>query len=203
MIIQNTHYIREVRNFKLKLITPIIMLTICFMVLSTGCEQGMQKPVMDVITPPDTKPETNIDKAREALNIVNQRRLTVQQMADESGDYSTVLIESETIFNEELGFRKGFWVELVDIYKNENSDNNEIIEGFDKLQDAFIQRLNDDTLELYYFEYIRTFDPLIIEYIRLSFVFPNMQEAGLLERFRQSVREEKVSLIFPDNFLLS
>ena len=47
---------------------------------------------------------------------------------------------------------------------------------------------------------IRTFDELIVEYLRLSYVYPEMQEIGLLERFRQSVREKKVSIVFPDNF---
>ena len=44
------------------------------------------------------------------------------------------------------------------------------------------------------------FDPLIVEYLRLSYVYPDIQEAGLLVRFRGSIREGKVTIVFPEDF---
>ena len=179
-----------------QLITPFILITLCIAFFSTGCGDQMQQPIMDVISPQPTY----LDMAREKMNKVNQRRTTAQQQAEATGDFSTILIESETIFKEELGFRKGLWVELVEIYRDENTDIAEIKEGFNNLQNAFTRRLNDNTLDMYYFNYIRTFDELIIEYLRLSYAHPNQSEQELLTHFRQSVRDDEVSIIFPENF---
>ncbi|MYF97638.1 hypothetical protein F4212_00675 [Candidatus Poribacteria bacterium] len=182
----------------MRFITPLIALMLCYAGLLTGCGDQMQQPVMDVISPPPQP--TYLDMAREKMDRVNQRRTTAQQQAEAIGDFSTIFIDSETIFKEELGFRKGLWVELVEIYRDENADNAKIIAGFNNLQEAFTRRLDDNILGMHYFDYIGTFDELIIEYLRLSYVHPNMQETELLEQFRQSVKDDKVSLVFPDNF---
>ncbi len=179
-----------------QLITPFILITLCIAFFLTGCGAQMQQPIMDIISPQPTY----LDMAREKMDKVNQRRTTAQQQAEATGDFSTILIESETIFNEELGFRKGLWVELVEIYRNENADNAAIKQGFNNLQNAFTRRLNDNTIAMYYFEYIRTFDELIIEYLRLSYAHPNQSEQELLTHFRQSVVDDEVSIIFPENF---
>ena len=36
--------------------------------------------------------------------------------------------------------------------------------------------------------------PLLLEYLRLSFEFPNLDQAGLLEKFRQSSRDGNISI---------
>jgi len=180
----------------LKYITSVFVITLCYVLLSSGCADQMQQPVMDVISPQPTY----LDMAQEKMDQVNQRRTTAQQQAEAAGDFSTILIDSETILTDELGFRKGLWVELVDIYRDENADNTAIEEGFNTLQDAFARRLKDNTLGMHYFDYIRTFDELIIEYLRLSYVYPNIPEVELLEQFRQSVQDDKVSIVFPEYF---
>ena len=106
--------------------------------------------------------EADLFGARKKMDRVNQRKTTAQQQAEATGDFSTILIDSETILTDELGFRKGLWVELVDIYRDENADNTAIEEGFNTLQDAFTRRLKDNTLSIHYFDYIRTFDDLMI-----------------------------------------
>ena len=104
---------------------------------------------------------------------------------------------SEDIFKEELRFRKGLWVDLVDIYRQENLENNGLLEPLDNLQDAFVEKLEEGTLEMFYFAYISSFDAIIIEYLRLSFEFPEKGEEELLTLFRESVRAEKVLIVFP------
>ena len=156
----------------------------------------MTKPVIGVISPT----QSHIEKARTAMENVNQRRTEVHQKAEEAGDFFTVFIDSEVIFKEELGLRKGLWVELVQIYRDENPEDSSVLDGYNKLQVAFAKKLEEGTLGMSYFDYIRTFDPLIVEYLRLSYVYPDMQEAGLLVRFRGSIREGKVTIVFPENF---
>lgn len=186
----------------MKRVSQLIVFIFCVVTLFTGCDQQMTKPIMEVMTPSDPPIDpsspTHIDRARAAMLRVNQRRTESKEKA--AGDYMTVFTDSETIFNEELGFRKGFWVELVDIYKDENADNTEVTNGFNELQDAFAKRLAENTLGMFYFQYIRTFDPLIIEYLRLSYVYPTQSEAALLARFRKSVSDGRVSIIFPEDF---
>ncbi len=183
----------------MKWIVQLIVLTFCVSTLFIGCDQQMTKPVMNVISP--TK--SHIERARDAMEKVNQRRTEAHQKAEETGDFLTLFIDSEAIFKEELGLRKGFWVDLVEIYREENSEDPEVLEGYSKMWDAFTEKLEEGTLPpfgMVYFEYIRTFDPLIVEYLRLSYVFPQMEEAGLLVRFRGSIREGKVTIVFPEDF---
>ena len=183
----------------MKWIVQLIVLTFCVSTLFAGCDQQMTKPVMNVISP--TK--SHIERARDAMEKVNQRRTEAHQKAEETGDFFTLFIDSEAIFKEELGLRKGFWVDLVEIYRDENPEDSSVLDGYNKLQVAFTKKLEEGTLPpfgMVYFEYIRTFDPLIVEYLRLSYVFPQMAEAGLLERFRGSIREGKVTIVFPEDF---
>ena len=180
----------------MKRIVQLIVLTFCVATFLTGCDQQMTKPVMNVISPT----QSHIEKARMAMENVNQRRTEAYQKAEEAGDFFTVFIDSEVIFKEELGLRKGLWVDLVEIYRDENSGDSSVLDGYNELQVAFAKKLEDDTLGMFYFDYIRPFDPLIVEYLRLSYVFPQMEEAGLLERFRGSIREGKVTIVFPEDF---
>lgn len=144
--------------------------------LLIGCDQQIEQSIIQVVTPS----ESSIEKAISAMERVNERRTEVNQKAKETGDFSTVFIASEDIFKEELGFRKGFWVDLIDIYRQENLENAEILEGFENLQDAFAEKLKDDTLGMFYFEYISSFDKIIIEYLRLSFDFPEKVRKNFL-----------------------
>ena len=158
----------------------------------------MTQPIMEIITSPsDSLEMDSLEMARAAMERVNQRRTETHQEAGETGDFSTVFTASEEIFKEELGFRKGFWVDLVEIYRQENLENPEMLEGLKNLQDAFVEKLKADTFGMFYFEYIRTFDALIVEYLRLSFEFPEKSEEELLGLFRESVRDEEIVIIFP------
>lgn len=177
----------------MRLLTLLIVLTFCTSALLTGCDQGMKQPIMEIVTPT----QNSLEKAQAAMEKVNERRTEVQQKAEETGDFSTIFIASEDIFKEELGFRKGLWVYLVEIYRQENLENAELLEGLENLEDAFVEKLQADTFGMFYFEYIRTFDVLIVEYLRLSYEFPERSEEELLALFRESVRGGKITIIFP------
>ena len=166
---------------------------LCVSALHFGCDQRMEQSIIQVVTPS----ESSIEKARAAMERVNERRTEVYQTAEKTGDYSTVFTASENIFKEELGFRKGFWVDLVEIYHQENLENAMLLEGFENLQDTFAEKLTEGTLGMFYFEYISSFDEIIIEYLRLSFDFPEKSEKELLALFRESVNNRKISVVFP------
>ena len=175
----------------------------CVIILSVfliGCDDPRTKPMMDMITPPDPPTKTHIQRAQEAMERVNQRRTESLQKAEAEADYLIVFTDSELILQEELGFRRAFWVDLVDIYKDEKSEDSTVMDGFNTLEERFTERLAENTLGRFYFEYIRTFDPLIIEYLRLSYVYPDQNEASLLARFRNSINEGKVTVIFQVDF---
>ena len=139
----------------------------------------------------------SLKKARMAMQRVNERRTEAHQKAEETGDFSTIFIASEDIFKEELGFKRGFWVDLVEIYRQENLENATFLEGFDSLENVFTEKLKGGTLGIFYFQYISSFDEIIIEYLRLSFEFPEKNEEELLALFRESVKDRKTFITFP------
>ena len=178
---------------RLLMILVVYIATVLF-----GCsDQQMTKPVMDIIHPPEPTPMNSLEMALEAMEKVNQRRTEALRKAEETDDYIPMFIASETILKEELGFRKGFWVELVEIYRNENITDTKNIEIFDNIQNALKNTLADETFEMNYFDNIRIFDRLIVEYLRLSYENPNLTEEDLLTQFRESVRNSKVSIELP------
>jgi len=167
-------------------------------VLLIGCDTAMQKPIMEIVKPPPESLEMDaLQKAQAAMQRVNERRTEAQQTAQETGDFSTVFTASEDIFKEELGFRKGLWVDLVDIYRQENLEDTARLEGLENLEDAFVEKVKNDTLGMFYFTYINSFDALIVEYLRLSYEFPEKTEEELLMLFRESVRGGEIAIIFP------
>lgn len=185
--------IYSLKGIKMRLLTLWIALMFCVSALFIGCDRGMEQPIKEVVA----TPQTFIGRARAAMQRVNQKRTEIQQKAEKTGDFSIVFTASEDIFKEELGFRKELWVDLVEIYRQEHFEDTELLEGLENLQDAFVEKLEDGTLGMFYFEYIRSFDPLIIEYLRLSFVYPKISEEKLLARFRKSIIDRKVVIIFP------
>lgn len=166
---------------------------LCAFVSLIGCDRVMQQPIMEIITPP----QSSLEKAQAAMEKVNQRRTEAHQKAEETGDFSTVFTASEEIFKNELGFRKELWIDLVEIYRQENLGNAARLQGLENLEDAFAEKVLNDTLGMFYFTYISAFDALIVEYLRLSFEFPEKSEEELLALFRESVTDEKIIVIFP------
>ena len=177
----------------MRLLILVIALMLCVSVLLIGCDQAMRQPVMEVVT----SRQSSLEKAQAAMERVKERRIEAHRKAEETGDFSAVFTASEDIFKEELGFRKGLWVDLVEIYRQENLENAALLKGLENLQDAFAEKLEDDTLGMFYFEYISSFDELIVEYLRLSFEFPEKSEEGLRALFRESMKDEKTIIIFP------
>ena len=177
----------------MKLLGKLTAFILCVSALLIGCGPEMKQPIMQVVT----RPESPSEKARAAMERVNEKRAKVHENAEKTGNFSIVFTASEDIFKEELGFRKGFWVDLVEIYRQENSENASMLEGLENLQDAFAKKLEAGTLGLFYFTYISSFDDVITEYLRLSFEFPEKHESERLALFRKSMGNGKIRILFP------
>ena len=187
----------------MRLLIPLTVLMFCVFTLLIGCEQSMRQPIMEIVKPPsDTMeivepPQDSLEMAQAAMERVNERRTEAHQKAEEIGDFSTVFTASEDIFKEKLGFRKGFWVDLVDIYRQENLEDTARLEALENLEGAFAEKVKDGTLGMFYFTYISSFDELIVEYLRLSFEFPEKSEEERLTLFRGSVTDREIIIVFP------
>lgn len=177
----------------MRILTPLIVLVFSALALLMGCDRELKQPIMAIVS----TPQDSVKKARAAMKGVSERRAEVHRKAEETNDFSTIFTASEDIFKEELGFRKELWVDLVDIYHQENLENTEFLKGLTNLQNAFAEKLAEGTLEKYYFQYISSFDEIIVEYLRLSFEFPEKSEEELFILFRQSMRDQKAVIIFP------
>lgn len=177
----------------MRLLTLLIALILCASVLLIGCERIIKQSVVGNAVPP----QISLEKAQAAMKGVSGRRAAVQQKVEETGDFSTIFTASDDIFREELGFRKELWVDLVEIYRQENLENAAALDGLENLQGAFAEKLKAGTLEMFYFQYISAFDEIIIEYLRLSFEFPEKNEQELLALFRVSMRDQKAIIVFP------
>ena len=81
----------------------------------------------------------------------------------------------------------------MEIYRQENLENPELLEGLENLEDAFVEKVKEDTLGMFYFQYIRAFDEIIVEYLRLSFEFPESSQEELLALFRTIYERSKSS----------
>lgn len=184
----------------MRLIAQLSTVVFCTFIIFTGCDERMSQSVMEVIPKPQPEPLTHIEKARADMARVNQLRTEAQQNAEAAGDYTTVFTDSEHIFIEELGFSRGFWVELVNIYRDAKSDDSTVTDGYTRFQDIAQEHLLKGTFGTIYFDYIRTFDPLVVEYLRLSYVYPTQSQEALLTQFRDSVENTKVIIVFPEDF---
>ena len=187
----------------MRLLIPLTVLMLCVFMSLIGCDQMVKQPIMEIVKPPEdtmeiVKPSQDaLEMAQAAMERVNERRTEAHQEAEEVGDFSTVFTASEEIFKEELGFRKGLWVDLVDIYRQENLENTARLEALEKLEGAFAEKVQDGTLGMFYFTYISSFDALIVEYLRLSFEFPEKSEEERLTLFRESVTDREIIIVFP------
>ena len=182
----------------MRLLTPLIVLIFCVFMSLIGCDQEMKQPIMEIVKPPqDSSEMDSLQKARAAMERVNERRTQTYQKAEEIGDFSILFTASEDIFKEELGFRKGLWVDLVEIYRQENLENTARLEALENLEGAFAEKVQDGTLGMFYFTYISSFDELSVEYLRLSFEFPEKTEEERLTLFRESVTDREIVIVFP------
>ena len=169
------------------------------LIIFAGCEEPATHPTRSK-TPSsssDRFQETSLEKAKEAMDKVRERREVEYKKMEEVGDFSNASKMSEKIFLEELGLAEMFWTNLVDLFVDNVPKTDENIEKVKKFEKFLAKKVEGD-LGKFWFEYMGYFDDLIVEYLRLSFEFPQKTEKDLLLQFGESVREGKTGILFPE-----
>ena len=186
------------------------MRTLAFFLLFTtlftlGCGEDVKEKTE---TEEDMVAETQtpLEKAQEAMGRVNDRRIEAHQKAEEAGDFSTVFEDAEKIFQEEVGFGEVVWAELFNTWAETQEELNQ--EG--KIDNAAVQRYinfvlayqNEDGLikAESFFEFNSAYDEIVTEYLRLSYEFPDATQQRLLALLKESIRDGKVRIQYPEGF---
>lgn len=152
-------------------------------------------------------PKTSLEKAQEDMMRVNDRREDVHQKAEISGDFSVLFTAADQIFIEELGFEKEFWQDLIFIWEEVQITkyqagelDDAVTNRYEHFFNSHTEKFIDMTLTESYFDYIGAYDEIIIDYLRLSYEFPDSSKADLLKIFTESIEEGNVDIQYPEGY---
>ena len=185
----------------MRMFLSTVFIAAMLLITLAGCEEstihstGMKIPPSSPHSQ-DAK-EGALNMAEERMNQVRERREVEYQKMEEKGGFSTSSKISEKIFLEELGLEERFWTHLVKAFTEDVPKTDKISEDLKKFEKFLTQKI-EDGLEKFWFEYMGYFDDLVTEYLRLSFEFPEKESEELLLLFRESVKEGKTSILFPE-----
>ena len=105
------------------------VVTIPLILIFAGCEEPATHPTR-AKTSSSTRPqETLLEKAKEAMDKVRERREVEYKKMEDVGDFSNASKISEKIFLEELGFEERFWTHLVDAFIEEVPKTDEVTQN--------------------------------------------------------------------------
>ena len=123
--------------------------------------------------PEEPEEESPLNKARNLYKKVNELDWDLKRKLEaENKEPLEIFKARNKLYEKEYGFDINFTDELYRIHVEENPKEGEL--------NIFVLH------------------PIIIEYLRISFTFPDLIKDGLLRKFRQSSKEGNIS-IDPDN----
>ena len=136
-------------------------------------EDVVKEEPSDPTPPPPVLPvatdEDHLNKARELVKKVAEMESDIIGKIKGEGRPDTDIVKAvHALYKKEYGFDAGFQNVLYEIHIEENPEE----KGLDP----------------------HTPTPLLLEYLRLSFKFPNLLKDGLLKKFRESSREGNLSI---------
>ncbi len=191
---------------------PILSLLFIATLFAFGCGEDIEEDKVvdeEMVTEEEmvVEPPTSLEKAQEDMEGVRDRRFEVYEEAEKSGDFSVLFTAADEIFQEELDFEKEFWQDLVNIWENiqmakfqagelDEDVANRYIDFFNTHTEKFLDR----TLAKDYFDFVAAYDNIIIEYLRLSYEFPDSSKDELIEQFKESVQETDIEILYPEGF---
>ena len=150
---------------------------------------------------------TSLEKAQEDMEGVKDRRFEVFEEAEESGDYSVLFVAADEIFQEDLDFEKEFWQDLVNIWEEiqiakfqAGELDEDVANRYMNFFNTHTERFLDKTLAKDYFDFVTAYDNIIIEYLRLSYEFPDSSKDELIDLFKESVQETDIEILYPEGF---
>ena len=145
------------------------------------------------------------------MDKVNRRRTNAYNDAKATDDFTTLPDVSDEIFKEVIlafGFEeKGFAMKLITIWEETFFARHQAgviddaaIEKYNNFLSIYHEKLEVERGEPY-FEYIRAYDNIITEYLRLALELEGLvSEEERIERFRESMMQGKADIIYPEDF---
>lgn len=150
------------------------------------------------------------------MDRINGRRTKAYDDAKAVGDFTTLPDTSDEIFKEViLGFgfeKKGFAMKLITIWEETffarhqaNVIDDTAVERYNNFRSVYHEKLEAARGEPY-FEYIRVYDNIIAEYLQIALELELVSlelvssEERIIERFRESMEQGKVDIIYPEGF---
>ena len=189
----------------------IVLVTIITSLFVLGCSEYTEiKDIIDdkiVVVEPEEKEPTSLEKAQQAMQKVNDIRDAVYQQAEEDGDFSVLFAAAEEIFQDELGFEKEYWQQLVFIWEEIQIEKFQAGELDEEVANRYLNFYNthqkqflDKTLAKSYFDFIGAYDEIIIDYLRISYDNPDSSQNEIIELFKDSIKEGNVKILYPEGF---
>ena len=136
-------------------------------------EDVVKEEPADPTPPPPVLPaatdKDHLDEARELVKRVLGMELElVAGMQKEGKTDREIYNATNKLYKEEYGFDMEFTFELLKIHQEETPEEADLVEF--------------------------TLHPLLIEYLRLRFKFPNLLKEGVIRKFRESSKEGNISI---------
>lgn len=184
-------------------------LFLCIAVLALGCGEdtdtntGSQVPIV--------RKDPFTDEAVAAMDHVNQRRTEEHQQALDTGDFSKLFEISDQILEDELGFDTEYFLnEILIAYEiargelySEGKLSLTAADRYIKFRQEFYRKIVWDTETRdgkYLFEFLRAYDEVVSEYVRLTHQFPSLNNDGLLRKLTAAAKAGKVEVQYPEGF---
>ena len=173
-------------------------IVLCFV----GCEGGdtaYYGPGPSSMKSKKVSEDTSLSQAEEVLQRVQKRRDALQRQAKADNlDLTDVYEGIEEILREECNFVVPNFLSdsLFDRYVANTPQQDPVKQG--KLK-SFVgnspEKIGQDPID-FYFDYVSRLDPLVLEYMKISFQNPDVTDAQILEMYEDSVRDGDVNIIF-------
>ena len=187
------------------MVCGVVVLCATVMIFMTGCTDSSGGTVYiggsSSSEPEDERSAEEIafEKAQEVVDRVRRRRNEAHQAAEEAGDFSGMFGEVDKILREECGFRSNFLSEVIfEEYLNNTPRTPEKELQVKKLGEFGLRHIATGTFEEVYVQYNGFLDPILTEYLKMSFLYPDVGEGEILERYRESIQGGEVNIHFPD-----
>lgn len=142
--------------------------------------------------------QSALERAENVVDQVRVRRNEAHEAARQKGDFSVMFAEVDKILREECGFKPNF---LSDVIFEEYLNNTPKVPGKkEKIQNLItfgLEHLAKGTFGEVYAQYNGFLDPILTEYLKISFLYPDAGEGEILERYRESIRAGNADVLFP------
>ncbi len=185
---------------------PILSLLLIATLFAFGCGEDIEE---DKVVEKEmiVEPLTSLEKAQEDMEGVRNRRFEVYEEAEKSGDFSVLFTAADEIFQEELDFEKEFWQDLINIWEGiqiakfqAGELDEDVANRYMNFFNTHTEKFLDRTLAKDYFDFVAAYDNIIIEYLRLSYEFPDSSKDELIDLFKESVQESDIEILYPEGF---